>query len=215
MNDREEDQYIKIIPLKEIDYQKIHKKKNINPLQKIKVSNNTPLSTLSNYIQKFTKADQGNISVSLYAPCNPDCIQLPLSLTISEYVLITGKDEVRYSFITKNPDSGECKDEPTTAGVEVGQKIQKNDTPFKTCNSNIGYPMPPMFQDAAPSTGFIQHNEDSQIGPLFHSGFSIFSNSFGPYLSNIDTTYTNTEPKETTEPISLRKDLEQILQNSS
>ena len=61
MNDREEDQYIKIIPLKEIDYQKIHKKKNINPLQKIKVSNNTPLSTLSNYIQKFTKADQGNI----------------------------------------------------------------------------------------------------------------------------------------------------------
>lgn len=208
----EGEQYIKIIPLKEVDYQKIHKKKSVNPLQKIKVSNSTPLYSLSNYIQKFTKVDQGSSSVCLYAPCSPACIQLPLSLTISEYVLITGKDEVRYSFIPKSADSAATRADAAPSGFDLERRPNRPDAKLKVGGSAITYPMPPIFQDSNASSNFVPHNEDSQIEPLFHTGFSIFSNSFGPYISNVDSNYPSTEQRETVEPISLRNGLEKLLE---
>ena len=100
MNEGNGEQYIKILPLKNVDHKRITRNKN-NPLQRIKVSNNTHLYSISNYIQHLANVDSNNFNVCLYAPHPNSCVQLPLSLSISEYLLITEQGEIRYTFIDK------------------------------------------------------------------------------------------------------------------
>lgn len=93
--------YVRIVPFTNADHKRISRNKN-NPLQRIKVSNNTTLYTISSYIHgQASSADQSQLSVSLHVPFSNKCVQLPLSMSVADFLLITNQvkqGELRYRF---------------------------------------------------------------------------------------------------------------------
>ena len=81
--------YVRIVPFTNADHKRIQRNKN-NPLQRIKVSNNTTLYTISSYIHgQASSSDQNQLSVSLHVPFSNKCVQLPLSMSVADFLLIT------------------------------------------------------------------------------------------------------------------------------
>lgn len=93
--------YVRIVPFTNADHKRISRNKN-NPLQRIKVSNNTTLYTISSYIHgQASGPDQKLLSVSLHVPFSNKCVQLPLSMSVADFLLITNQvkqGELRYRF---------------------------------------------------------------------------------------------------------------------
>ena len=93
--------YVRIVPFTNADHKRIQRNKN-NPLQRIKVSNNTTLYTISSYIHgQASSSDQNQLSVSLHVPFSNKCVQLPLSMSVADFLLITNQvkqGELRYRF---------------------------------------------------------------------------------------------------------------------
>ena len=216
--------YVQIVPLTNADHKKISRNKN-NPLQRIKVSNNTTLMTISSYIQRLTSANaQNHLTVSLHVPFKTGCVQLPLSMSVADFLLITSQEkqgELRYKF---NKIDKSQPQQPPPQPLSINQslaplKVMQKPSPLPSFtqskitekvpkqDSPPPYP-PPDF--AQPSIGTDSMNS------IFHTGFQMFSNSFGTFLPNMDSlsynqmSYDNDrQPSE--ESISLKKDLEQIL----
>ncbi|KAH0793287.1 hypothetical protein GPJ56_002845 [Histomonas meleagridis] len=217
-----EEQYIKILPLKNADHKRISRNKR-NPLQRIKVSSSTPLFSISNYVQQLANVDPNNVSVLLYAPRTNSCIQLPLSLSISEYRLITEQEEIRYSFVDKDKESkNEKKPKNKVQLINNHPSLQITKIQPKP-TQEPHYPLPPVtqiFSNSQNSNFFTNIGVpllDSQ-SPLFHTGFSLFSCSFGmtPHSNDSQTLQIAERDKETTnENISLKKGIEQFLRKDS
>ncbi|OHT02957.1 hypothetical protein TRFO_29769 [Tritrichomonas foetus] len=223
--------YVQIVPLTNADHKKISRNKN-NPLQRIKVLNNTTLHTIASYIKRLTAtSNQSQFSVSLHVPFKGGCVQLPLSMSVADFLLITSQEiqgELRYKFskceernhppppVVSPPVASEQISKPQQplqppsplppqkAMTSVFPKIIEKPHPRE---SPPQYPIP---EYAPPSIGTDSMNS------IFHTGFHLFSNSFGGFPPNLDSISYNqssyeSEKAPSDESISLKKDLELIL----
>jgi hypothetical protein len=149
--------YVQVVPLNLSDQKRLSKN---NHHQRIKVSNGATLATLASYVQRLADSDS---SVSLHAPYGNGTIQMPLSISVAEFFYITnqhGEGELRYSF------------KPDTSPAMATHHPMK--LPRRTADQpNYPPPLP------------VIPLSDS-IGGLMHSGFSIFSNSFGVFPTSPD-----------------------------
>jgi hypothetical protein len=207
MADPRPELYIQIVPLKNSDHKRVTRHKS-NPLQRIKVSDNTTLLTITSYIKRLAGAESDGTSVSLYANYHNEPLQLPLSLSVAEYLIITNQTdqgELRYSFAGGVQQSAvRFQSEGTRPRPlpEVRIAVPRDDGPR--------YPPPSIgrfgaFQMPGPAIG------DASYGSLFHTGFSVFSNSFGNFSPSIDvnTAHQLGEARGSgDDPISLRRNLE-------
>jgi hypothetical protein len=194
------DLYIHIVPLKNSDHKRVSRSKN-NPLQRIKVSDNTTLHTIASYVKRIAGAESDNTYVTLYTTYHNEPLQVPLSLSVLQYILLTSQGEqceVRYAF-TERP-----MDAPVAAPT-----FQPSFAPRQEAHAR--YPPPSLGRFETFTPGLV-HPIDS-FGAVFHSGFSLFSNSFGGFPMSLDpaTVHQPAEAKGE-DAISLRKNLEMEIQ---
>jgi hypothetical protein len=195
--------FLQTVPLKNSDHKRITSHKN-NPLQRIKVSDNTTLFAISLYIKRLAGAEFDGTPVYLYANYHNEPLQLPLSLSVREYLIITNQGtigEVRYSFSSGKNES----DVPTPPVGLQPEDIRSRPLP----KARIQVPISNPLKYPPPSFGRFG---DPSFGSLFHSGFSAFSSSLGTFsASSIDlnAAHHNGEMKGNPEDtISLRENLE-------
>lgn len=246
MQQENAERYINIIPLTHLDHRIILQGKK-PPLQRMKISNNATLSTIAEYIHELASTlDQKQNTVSLHVPYNANCVQLPLQITVSDFLLITNQGnegKIRYRFDKKV----EAKNKPLTDSTpKVAPKINKKDAndqippidnelmlpkkkryQSKNQLNGISLAAPKIRNKTAESTPqpSIPHQRhqlpefaDSMNG-IFHTGFHLFSNSFGNFPPNIDASFNSQNSNDneskvplSNEAISLKRDLEKILQ---
>ena len=204
MNEDKAERYVQIVPLLNADHKRIARNKS-NPLQRIKVSNSMSLSVIAAYIHRLAGPDAQETVVSLHVPYGEDSIQLPLSMTAAEFLLITNQDrqgELMYSFVTPPPP------EPPRARLPP-PKLRKEKPP-PAVPTYPGPPpesrMMPPFEPPPPRPVMTD-----SINPLIHTGFSIFSNSFGIFPPTLDSVGFDKGSESQGGSVSLRKGLEQIL----
>lgn len=208
--------YLQFAPLTAVDERRILQNRN-NPVQTIKVSSTTRLQNVAGHIQQLAGLHGQNTTVVLYVPYQTEAVQLPLGLTVAEFCLITSqhiRGELRYSFTEITPPKVEV---PVAAQVEhlPPPKLRKPNP----INIPKTYPPPPPPQVSVPSIPVSKTNFQPpsipvregvlMASPILHTGFSLFSNSFGGF-PGIDTGSSDRiGPGDTS--VSLRKGLEQIL----
>jgi hypothetical protein len=98
--------YIQITPLRTSDYKRITHSKS-QAVLRVKVSACARLSAISSYIHGLGGSDSTNCTVALHVPYRDAVLQLPLTMTISEFRFIanqTGEGDLRYSFV--DPPAG-------------------------------------------------------------------------------------------------------------
>jgi hypothetical protein len=205
MSDCKGDLYIQIVPLKNSDHKRIAHHK-CNPLQRIKVSESTTLRTITNYIKRLASPESDSTTVSLHVNYHNEPLQLPLALSVAEYLTITNQGsegEVRYSF-------AETKDGTEAAPPDVHTQqefahLAEPRLPFVPEDAQR-YPVPSLGRFGPFGTAAVQPG-DASFESLLHSGFSLFSNSFGafPPLFEPGPEMKNGGGEDT---ISLRKNLE-------
>jgi hypothetical protein len=194
---------LSIVPLKNSDHKRVTCHKS-NPLQGIKDSDNTTLLTISCYIKRIAAAEFDGTPIYLYANYPNEPLQIPLSLSVREYLIVTNQvaiGEVPYSFSSVKHES----DVPTPP---VG--VQPEDIPSQPLpEARIEVPISNTLKYPPPSFGKFG---DVSYESLFHSRFSIFSNSLRTFSSSsndLNAAHHNGEmrgnPEET---ISLRENLE-------
>jgi hypothetical protein len=207
MTDSLPDMHIQIVPLKNCDHKRVTRHKS-NPLQRIKVNNTTTLFTIASYIKRLAGADSDMTTVSLHTNYHNEPLQLPLSMLVVDYLAITNQGiqgEVRYSFADVKR-----KAEGTAPVVHFQPEVTHQPEPNVAVATEEPPPYPP------PSLGrfgpFAVGVGDVSFGSLFHSGFSLFSNSFGVFPPTIEPSgvHSGTDAKGGTseDTISLRKNLE-------
>jgi hypothetical protein len=187
--------YLHLIPLKNTDHKRVSRQKN-NPLQRIKVSDNATLRTITSYLIRLANAESNNTAVTLYTTYRGEPVQVPLSMSVAEFLLITnqaGQGEVRYSFSEIQPKVD------ARIAVPTAQARPPPERPRYPPPQGLGRLAPPLPVDS--------------FGPDFHTGFSLFSNSFGGFLPSLDsgTLGQPTDVKDA-DTISLRKNLELEIQ---
>jgi hypothetical protein len=94
--------YIHIVPLWSTDHRHLSRKKD-NPFQRIKVSNAMTLQTVATYIQRLAATTS---HVTLHAPYRGGAVQVPLSMSVAEFLFITNQRdtcELRYSLADEEP----------------------------------------------------------------------------------------------------------------
>jgi hypothetical protein len=173
-----------------------------NPVQRIKVSQRTLLGAIANYVQRLAGPDM-NYPISLHATYRTETVQLPLSLSIAEFFFFTnqrGQADLRYTFsdrISGANRQSELRQPPKLRG----RKNQELQTP-----NVVMYPSP--LHEKASSI-------PQPVGGVFHSGLSLFSNSFGFLPSSMDGlgaksdgAKSESEQSTTEDVVSLRKGLE-------
>ena len=196
MHEDKAEVYVQIVPLLNSDHKRIYQNKN-NPVQRIKVSNNTSLLVIASYIHRLAGADASSTTVALYIPYGTESIRLPLSIKTAEFLLMTnqGKEgKVMYSFVTQAP--------PVPKRPPVPPPKLRKEKP--RVPAVAAYPEP--IEKKPPAIPLA----DSPC-PLIHSGFSLFSNSFGVFPPTLDSIGFEKSGGATGGTISLRKGLEQIL----
>jgi hypothetical protein len=190
MRDSTPELYVQLQPLCDADYQRISKTKH-TPVQRVKVSQRTLLATIANYVQRLVGTDL----VSLHAPYRSDSVQVPLSMSVAEFLFITNQREqaeLRYSFGERRAPA-DAHQPPKLRGRRPDDGAAPKCTP------------PPTPRSAPlPAIG----------GGLFHSGLLLFSNSFGFLPPSLDGPPMRTAlrweigPRVTEDTLSLRKGLE-------
>ena len=182
---------VTLLPLTQNDFMRVQAS-NSNPNQVVKVSYNSTLQILSNFLTNLLNAGN-NITASLHVTTKFSNLKLPLSMHISEFFLITGQKEqgkIFYTFGSTKPKVPECKYQSSIKNAPA-----KVDLP----SSPISYPL---------------HSSISKL-PLFHSGFSLFSNSFGGFPAPIDSKgYASSQSNgksQSTQYINLKNQLEDLL----
>jgi hypothetical protein len=164
---------LQIVPLKNADHKRVSRHKN-NPLQRIKVSDRTSLLTIAGYIRRLAGAEADGAPVALYASYRGEPLQVPLSMSVGQYLIVTNQDghgEVRYAFADARPGAGAPAARPRPRQEPLPELPR--------------YPPPPLLGRARPLAPPPLHPADS-FAAIFHSGFSLLSNSFGGFLPSID-----------------------------
>lgn len=299
MTQDKSDLYVQIVPFTNADH-KIITESNKNPLQRIKVDNTTTLCAISKYVLRQANGiDEGHLKVTLHAPYKSKCIQLPLTMTFSDFLLITSQDrqgEIRYRFDKIHDSKPKVQTTRRNIPTSIQSLTYNNCTPQQSIYpyqfpTNLNSALPPMnltpSQERAtgfqyhqptqpsfqPSFDFIQkmnktlHNVEphynmtenyakplkktkkkpppqeppppppppqmqqpnqyempnftnsigmDSVNSLFHTGFQLYSNSFGsfPHIDSMSIGHVQNDSEKappSTESISLKKDLEQIL----
>lgn len=191
--------YIQIFPLWNSDHKRIYRNKS-NPVQRIKVSNNTTLYVIASYIHRLAGPDARDTTVCLYVRYGAEAIQLPLSITTAEFLLMTDQDkqgEIRYSFVSQAPPEPIRKPLPPP-------KLRKEKPKVPPVPA---YPEP--VEKKVEKSPIIPLAESPN--PLLYTGFSLFSNSFGVFPPTLDSAGFDKSAGPPGGTISLRKELEQIL----
>jgi hypothetical protein len=234
--------YIQIVPLKNADHKRVIQNKS-NPLQRVKVSTGTCLSTLASYVHKLAGSDSQEVTIELLVPYGDDSVQVPLSWTAAEFLLITNQEsegELRYTFADgsqekpKKPAAAPAVHvAPTTKRTVAPSRSKAQKVKDETDSSMIigesrhtrfDYPIPeplPRMEPppqpkvpflTVPSIPFVD-----SMNHLFPGGFSMFSDSFGPFstFDSIGFRVGNSEPDRPpeSESSSLRDGLEAFLRN--
>jgi hypothetical protein len=171
--------YVTLIPCTKYDHERIFRTRS-GPHQRIKVSQNSRLTTIAQYVLGLAPSSRGNrpSHISFYAKRGGDHVSLPLCLTLGELFLITNQ-----------PRDGEL---------------------FFSLTEEFVGEVEPMIEKAADiPVGEVEPS------PVFHSGLSLLSNSFGMILPNMDSRGDSGGQKgeegggET--PLDLRNHLEALL----
>jgi hypothetical protein len=191
--------YVQLQPLTPADQRHLTKSRNM-PLQRMKVSHFTTLATLASHIQRLAGSEPAP-PVSLYTPYRTGAVQLPLSMSVAELCFITNQREqadIRYSFQGR-------REPPPPVDLHIPPKLRGRKV---SCDGSILMKYPPPIA-VRPS--------------VFAAGFAIaarprlspFSDSFGcppsPESAPNGLRWGMAQfPVE--EPISLRKELQAIVQ---
>jgi hypothetical protein len=168
MQDSAAELHLQLQPLGLADQQRVAQTKHA-PVQRIKVSQRTSLTTIAGYVQRIAGADP-RCFVSLHAPYHTETVQLPLSISVAEFLFITnqrGQGELRYAFSEQAivPDRQVELHRPPKLR---GRKIPELEQPI-----SARYPPPPLVVREKVRT------MASPVGGVFYLGLSMFSNSFG------------------------------------
>jgi hypothetical protein len=67
-----------------------------SPLQRIRVSPSSSLSTIFSYIQRLAGPESGELDITLDTPYLTKTVQLPLIMTVAELLLVTHRAEARH-----------------------------------------------------------------------------------------------------------------------
>jgi hypothetical protein len=181
--------FLQVIPLKNSDHKRISRNKN-NPLQRIRVSPSTSLATITSYVRRLAGPESDESDITLHAPYLTETVQLPLTMTVAELLLVTHQNsqaEVRYGFVDKFCPPTAPSSVHFLPGAFVVQTAPRLRPPKSAHLSD----QPNMFnldaQVRFPVPSFRGVPQIDSITPMFPSGFSLFSNSFGIYPTSIDT----------------------------
>ncbi|KAH0794531.1 hypothetical protein GPJ56_001556 [Histomonas meleagridis] len=154
---------VSLLPLTPSDSTRVQASNN-NPSQIVKVPFNSTLQIIANYLSALLKAGN-NIMTSLHVATKLSTLKVPLTMRVSELFMITGQKgqgKILYNFVSTKAKTPEPK--PRTVMKFTPTKIDSPSSP-------ISYPL----------------NSNISRLPLFHSGFSLFSNSFGGFPAPIDS----------------------------
>jgi hypothetical protein len=182
MNDPTPELHIRMSPLRSCDHRQISGSKH-NPLQRIKVSNATSLSTVANYLQRLAIT---NTPVLLHAPYRSGTVQVPLSMSVAELIFITNQRdtcELHYSFADSKLVS------PPAIDLHQPPKLRHRQT--------YPHPTPKLPVLSIPFSDSIES---------INCGLSLFSNSFPPSIDEQWLLHAKAPPM--TDVLSLRKNLE-------
>ena len=130
--------YVRLTPLTDADHRQIIRNK-CNPLQRIKVSFNTQLNAIASYVmtRMANNSVMPNFTVELSVQRLNSHVQVPLSITLSELMLITSSPEeqsIYYSFRpTADNFSNVCKTQ--SQGYIPTQSMMEN----MNMNANLYY----------------------------------------------------------------------------
>ena len=182
---------VSLLPLTQNDSARVQAS-NGNPNQLVKVSFNSTLQILSNFLVTLLNT-RNDIIASLHVATKFSTLKLHLSMRVSELFMITGQKkqgEIYYTFGSIKAKEPERKQQTVTKIIPA-----KIDSP----SSPLSYPL---------------HSNISRL-PLFHSGFSLFSNSFGGFPAPIDSkgytsSYSNGK-SPSQQYINLKNQLEDLL----
>jgi hypothetical protein len=164
--------YVTLIPCSQADHERIFHTRT-GPHQRIKVSTNSRLSTIADYIVSLVPSlHQRPFHIALYVKSDEGRVRVPLCLSVAELFFMTNQSReggVFYSFV----------DLPAAPWPEVAPRESSVDqTPFSP--------------------------------PVYHSGLSMFSNSFGSLFSSHDSgSASHRDDGESS--VDLREHLESLL----
>jgi hypothetical protein len=182
------DLFISLIPLKNSDHLRIARTKS-NPLQRVRISPAVCLNSLAAYIRRLATApDSEPPLVNLFVDYRKQSLQLPLSLTVSDFLAITNQvTEIRYGF-------DEVREER-----HVVRPLQR---------VSVEFPEPqvsPVQFYPAPSVG-------DSLGPIYPAGFPLFGDSFTLFPPLFEPVRNQNGETQVDDALSLRYGLEQLLQ---
>jgi hypothetical protein len=214
--------FLQVIPLKNSDHKRISRNKN-NPLQRIRVSPNTSLATITSYIRRLAGPESDESDITLHASYLTETVQLPLTMTVAELLLVTHQNaqaEVRYGFVDKRWPP--ARPQPAPSSVHFLPDVLVAHRPPRLRPPRPGQPSdqpkvfhidPPAPHVRYPAPSFRGVPQMDSMTPMFHSGFSLFSNSFGIYPTSIGTQHAGQEVDASgtsadDNSISLRRNLE-------
>lgn len=168
--------YVRIVPFTNADHKRISRNKN-NPLQRIKVSNNTTLYTISSYIHgQASSSDQSQLSVSLHVPFSNKCVQLPLSMSVADFLLITNQvkqGELRYRFDKtdeQHPQQRSSLQQPVGSAIpQHNQQLQTN-----SIMSNQ------IIQNSNTKNNNLQYQKSNRMNPTFKQELNFQISSINP-----------------------------------
>jgi hypothetical protein len=192
--------WVQAIPLQNSDHERIARQ-NRNPLQQIKVTDNMRLSTIADYLKGLGGADPTKGTVGLYANYHSKHLQLPLAMPVAEFFFVTGQEdqgEVRYSFLDEQTAAGPARPPSPHAIFEARPPPPPAERPR--------YPLPSIARTQSFPLAPL-HTSDS-LELIFHSGFLMFSNSFGRLPPSLEPSATHQPEARDGEVISLRRSLE-------
>lgn len=204
MNTIQAEFYVKLSPLTPMD-QKPMTKTKVGPQLRLKISYNSSLSSVANYLKNIVSQHlHFNFDVSLYAPSDEKNLRLPLSLSISELIFIMG--------VSDSPDLYYSFDEKAELDLPTSTPIPPKMRYISSPNMEMSPPMqsPPQKTDS----------QSSPLCDILHSGIFMYSNSFGAIFpsgldgSNSNGIVSSSSRPQTEESLSLRKDLEALLQKA-
>jgi hypothetical protein len=164
--------YVTLIPCSQTDHERIFHTRT-GPHQRIKVSTNSRLSTIADYIVSLVPSlRQRPFNIALYVNSDQGRIRVPLCLSVAELFFMTNQSHeggVFYSFV----------DPPAAPPLEITPRERTADqTPFSP--------------------------------PVYHSGLSMFSNSFGSLVPSQDSgAASHCDDSESS--VGLREHLESLL----
>jgi hypothetical protein len=180
--------YIQITPLRTSDYKRITHSKT-QAILRLKVSASARLSAISSYVHGLGGAESANCTVSLHVPYREEVLQLPLTMTISEFRFIsnqTGEGDLRYSFVEPALESEAIRFPGVPRSMlrfhppPLPKRPSKPlDPPPSMPTVKIPEPLPQPFTFPKPQIfPSPQLNPGDSFGGRI-AGFSAWSNSFG------------------------------------